>query len=177
MKISLVAAVAQNGIIGKKNDLPWRLPDDMKFFMETTKGHVVILGRKNYESLPPKFQPLPGRTNIIVSRQENYEAPGSFVVNSIKKALEIAIESGETEAMVIGGSEIYALSLEYADRLYITEVLADVDGDVSFPPYNKKEWKEISRLHHEADQRHVYAFDFVVYERIEENLKYGDIDK
>ena len=166
MKISLVAAVALNGVIGKNNDLPWRLPDDMKFFMETTKNHYVILGRKNYESLPAKYQPLPNRTNIIVTRQKEFNAPGCMVVNNMDDALNIARDNGESEVMVIGGAEIYKLALPVADRLYITEVHAEVDGDVRFPAYDKNEWQEVSRVRHAKDQRHPYEFDFVLYERI-----------
>jgi dihydrofolate reductase len=167
MKVSLVAAVAENRVIGKNNDLPWHLPDDMKFFMEVTKGHYVILGRKNYESLPKKFKPLPNRINIIVTRQKDFDAPGCMVVHTMKEALAIARDNGEEEAMVVGGSEIYALALPSADRLYITEVKANVDGDVWFPDFDKKEWNEVSRITHEKDERHAFAFDFVLYERIE----------
>ena len=165
MKVSLVAAVAQNGVIGKNNDLPWRLPDDMKFFMNVTKGHYVILGRKNFESLPEKYKPLPNRTNVVVTRQKDYEAQGCIVVNNIEDALKTARDGNEQEVMVIGGSDIYALALPYAHRLYITEIHADVDGDVHFPQYDKTVWKEISRVQHEKDERHAYAFDFVVYEK------------
>jgi dihydrofolate reductase len=165
MKISLVAAVAKNGVIGKNNDLPWHLPDDMKFFMETTRNHYVILGRKNYESLPKKYKPLPNRINIIVTRQKDFEAPGCMVVNTIKQAMAVARDNGEQEAMVIGGSEIYALALPFADRLYITEIDAEVEGDVRFPDYDKDQWEEISRIQHEKDERHKFAFDFVLYER------------
>lgn len=165
MKISLVAAVALNGVIGKDNDLPWRLPDDMKFFMETTKGHYVILGRKNYESLPPKYKPLPNRTNIVVTRQKEFNAPGCIVVNNMDDAFNIARDNGEHEVMVIGGSEIYKFALPDADKLYITEVQAEVDGDVKFPVFKTSEWKEVSRIHHEKDERHAYSFDFVLYER------------
>ena len=166
MKVSLVAAVASNGVIGRNNDLPWHLPDDMKFFMETTRGHYVILGRKNYESLPKKYQPLPNRPNVVVTRQKDFEAPGCLVVHTIDRALSIARDNGESEAMVIGGSGIYAASLPLADRLYITEIHASVEGDVRFPDYDRDEWKEVSRIHHGKDERHIYAFDFVLYERI-----------
>lgn len=165
MIVSLVAAVAKNLVIGKDNDLPWRLPDDMKFFMDTTKGHYVILGRKNYESLPKKFRPLPDRTNVVITRQENYEAQGALIVHSIEEALNIAALNRESEAMVIGGADIYTLALPLADRLYITEVNAVVDGDVYFPKFDKSKWKEISRVHHPADDRHPHSFDFVVYEK------------
>ena len=165
MKVSLVAAVAQNGVIGKDNDLPWHLPDDMKFFMNVTKGHYVILGRKNFESLPEKYKPLPNRTNVIVTRQQDYKAHGCIVVHSIEDALKVTADGNEQEAMVIGGSDIYALALPYAHRLYITEVHAQVDGDVRFPEFDKSTWKEVSRVPHEKDDRHAYAFDFVVYEK------------
>ncbi len=165
MKVSLVAAVAANGVIGKDNDLPWRLPDDMKFFMGKTKGHHVILGRKNYESLPAKFKPLPERTNIVVTRQKDYEADGCIVVHRFEDALAYAKKNGEHEVMVVGGSDIYKLSLPFADYLYLTEVQAAVDGDVYFPKFDRAVWQEISRKHHPADERHKFAFDFVVYER------------
>ncbi len=165
MKVTLVAAVAANGVIGKDNDLPWRLPDDMKFFMEKTKGHHVILGRKNFESLPAKFRPLPERTNIVVTRQKDYRAPGCVVVHSFDDALKFAADHGEQEVMVLGGSDIYKLSMPYADYLCLTEVDASVEGDVYFPEFDRTQWKEISRRHHPADGRHRYAFDFVLYER------------
>lgn len=165
MKVSLVAAVARNGVIGKNNDLPWHLPDDMKFFMNVTKGHYVILGRKNFESLPEKYKPLPNRTNVVVTRQMGYTAQGCIVVNNIEDALKVAEKGNEQEAMVIGGSDIYALALPYADRLYITEIHADVEGDVVFPEFDKTVWKEVSRVPHQQDERHAYAFDFVVYEK------------
>lgn len=170
MKISLIAAVAENGVIGRDNDLPWHLPDDMKFFMETTKGHYVILGRKNYESLPAKYKPLPNRTNIIVTRRKNFNAPGCLVVHNIDEAIAMARDNGEQEAMVIGGSEIYALALPSADRLYLTEINARVEGDVYFPEFDRKVWKEVSRITHDKDDRHKYAFDFVLYERIDKPL-------
>jgi dihydrofolate reductase len=165
MKISLVAAVAENYVIGKNNDLPWHLPDDMKFFMATTKGHHVILGRKNYESLPEKFKPLPNRSNVVVTRQKDFKAHGCLVVHSIEEAFQIAEENKESEVMVIGGSDIYNLALPYAHRLYLTEINAKVDGDVYFPEFDKTIWKEISRVQHSQDDRHAYSFDFVVYER------------
>lgn len=169
MKVSLVAAVAENGVIGKKNDLPWRLPDDMKFFMEKTRGHHVVLGRKNYESLPEKYKPLPKRINIVLSRSKDYQIPGCHVVNSLEDAFKIAEQNGEHEIMIIGGADIYKLALPHADTLYLTEVKAFVDGDVYFPAFDKNKWAEVSRIPHEKDERHAYAFDFVVYERKSEN--------
>lgn len=166
MIVSLIAAVAQNKTIGKNNDLPWKLPDDMKFFMNTTKNHYVIMGRKNYDSLHEKFRPLPNRTNIVVTRQKDFSAPGCIVVNDLQKALSIAKEGSEQEAFVIGGAEIYKLALANADRLYLTEIDAAVDGDTFFPSFSTNEWREVSRTHHAADDKHKFAFDFVIYDRI-----------
>jgi dihydrofolate reductase len=165
MKISLIAAHAQNRVIGKNNDLPWHLPDDMKYFMTTTQGHYCIMGRKNYDSIPAKFKPLPKRTNIVVTRQRDFQAPGCIVVNAIEDGIALARKNEETEVFIIGGAEIYKTSLSSADRLYLTEIQAVIDGDVYFPEFKKEEWKEVSRQHHPADQRHIYAFDFVIYER------------
>jgi dihydrofolate reductase len=133
--------------------------------MQTTKGHHVIMGRKNYDSLPDKFKPLPHRTNIVVTRQQGYVAPGCTVVNSVEDALDLANRNGEEEVFVIGGAEIYKIALPNADRLYITEIHATVDGDTFFPAFNKAEWKEVSREPHPSDDRHAFAFDIVVYAR------------
>ena len=165
MTISLIAAMAQNRVIGKNNDLPWRLPDDMKFFMQTTKGHHVLMGRKNYDSLGEKFRPLPHRTNIVVTRQKDLKAPGCIIVNSVEKGLGIAVENNEPEIFVIGGAEIYKIALPLADRIYLTEIHARIEGDTFFPEFNKREWQEVSRKPHAADDRHPYAFDFVIYEK------------
>jgi dihydrofolate reductase len=166
MIISLIAALSKNRVIGKDNDLPWHLPDDMKYFMQTTKSHHVIMGRKNYQSIPEKFRPLPNRTNIVVTRQLNFNAPNCTVVNSIEAALEIARYNNEHEVFIIGGAEIYNQGLTSANKLYLTEIEAEIDGDTYFPNFNKSEWREVSRVHHTTDDRHKYAFDFVVYEKI-----------
>jgi dihydrofolate reductase len=165
MIVSMIAAVARNLTIGKDNDLPWKLPDDMKFFMNTTKGHFVIMGRKNYDSLHEKFRPLPNRTNVVVTRQRNFNAPGCMVTHNVNDAIELAKKGNETEAFIIGGAEIYKLAMPDADRLYLTEIEADVEGDTFFPAFSKLEWKETSRAHHPADEKHKFAFDFVVYDR------------
>jgi dihydrofolate reductase len=165
MIVSLIAAMASNRVIGRNNDLPWQLPDDMKYFMQTTKGHHCVMGRKNYDSIPTKFKPLPQRTNIVVTRQKNLEAPGCIVVDSIDKALQIARDNNETETFIIGGAEIYHLGLPHAHRIYLTEIDAAIEGDTYFPEFNHIEWKEASRNHHPADERHAHAFDFVVYEK------------
>ena len=166
MIVSAIAALSRNRVIGKNNDLPWRLPDDMRFFMETTKGHHVVMGRKNYDSLHEKFKPLPQRTNIVITRQEDFKAPGCVILHAVEPALDIARENNETECFIIGGAEIYKLAMPYTTRLYLTEIDAHIDGDTFFPEVDMKQWKEISRKHHPADDRHAYAFDIVVYDRI-----------
>lgn len=165
MRISLIAAVSSNGVIGKGNDLPWHLPDDMRYFMVTTKGHPVIMGRRNYASIPEKYRPLPGRTNIVVTRQPGFSAPGCIVVNSPEAALDAAAATGIEEVFVIGGGELYTALLGVADRLYLTEIDSAVEGDTYFPEFAREQWQETSRQHHPADDRHRYAFDFVVYDR------------
>jgi dihydrofolate reductase len=156
MIISLIAALSKNRVIGKNNDLPWRLPDDMKYFMETTKGHCVIMGRKNYESIPHKFRPLPDRTNIVVTRQKAFKAEGCIVVDSLQDALGTARQKSEKEVFVIGGAEIYKLA-------YLTEINTEIEGDTYFPLFDESTFKEQSRKHHNADSKHAFAFDFVIY--------------
>lgn len=165
MTISLIAAVAQNRVIGKENDLPWRLPDDMKYFMQTTSGHHVLMGRKNYDSLPDKFKPLPNRINIVVTRQNNFIASGCTLVSSIEKGIDLALENNETELFVIGGAQIYKQSLERANYLYLTEINAEIEGDTYFPSFEPNDWEEVSRKHHGIDDKHRYSFDFVIYKR------------
>jgi dihydrofolate reductase len=166
MIISMIAAVAENGVIGKDNDLVWNLPDDMRYFVEKTRGRHVIMGRKNFESIPEKFRPLPNRPNIILSRNTAYHADGCTTVDNLSAALNIAKESEEYEAFIIGGAQIYQMGLEYADRMYITEVKGSFEGDTFFPEFDKSIWKETSRISHEKDERHDFAFDFVTYEKV-----------
>jgi dihydrofolate reductase len=165
MTISLIAALSRNLVIGRNNDLPWHLPDDMKYFMQTTKGHYVIMGRKNYDSIPEKFRPLPNRTNIVVTRQQGLKLPNCTVVHSLEEAVAIAREAGEKELFIIGGAAIYQLGMPLANRLYLTEIDATIDGDTYFPEFQKSLWKEVSRQHHPTDDRHAFPFDFVIYER------------
>ena len=161
----MIAAVAENGVIGKDNDLVWNLPDDMRYFVEKTKGRHVIMGRRNFESIPEKFRPLPNRPNIILSRNAAYHAEGCTTVTDLASALDIAKNSQESEAFIIGGAQIYKMGFEHADRMYITEVKASFEGDTFFPEFDKSIWKETSRTTHAKDERHDFAFDFVVYEK------------
>jgi dihydrofolate reductase len=166
MIVSAIAALSKNKVIGKDNDLPWRLPDDMKFFMQTTKGHHVVMGRRNYDSLHEKYKPLPQRTNIVITRQKDFIASGCMVLHAVEPALEIAEKNAEQECFIIGGAEIYKLAMPYTTRLYMTEIDAVIEGDTYFPDIKKEEWKEVSRKHHPADDRHAYAFDIAVYDRV-----------
>ena len=168
MIVSAIAAVAENGVIGRDGDLPWHLPDDLRFFQQTTRGHHVITGRRNYESIPPKYRPLKDRVNIVVTRSRGYEAPGAVVTHSLDGALAHAREHGETEAFIIGGGQIYheAFDRKLVDRIYLTRVHAQVEGDTRFPVMEAGVWSEILREEHPADERHAHAFSIVILERI-----------
>ena len=166
MRVSIIAAVANNLVIGRDNDLAWHLPDDMQFFKETTTGHHVIMGRKNYESIPDKYRPLPGRTNIIVTHNSNFKAEECVVVNSINDAIECASKAGEEEAFIIGGGEIYRQSIDLTDRMYITKVDAEVEGDTYFPEFNENDWNSKKLSTHGADERHEYAYSIWQYDKI-----------
>lgn len=168
MRISIIVAVASNGVIGRDNDLVWRLRDDMKFFSETTRGHVVITGRKNYESIPEKFRPLPHRTNIVVTRNTEYAAPGAQVVHSLQAALDAAEATGAAEAFVIGGGEIYRQALERGDvsRVLLTHVQAKPEGDTFFDlAAVATGWDRVPLGRFEADDRNEHAFEMIEYTR------------
>ena len=167
MIVSLIVAVSKNGVIGKDNDLIWHLPKDMRFFKETTMGHHVIMGRKNFESIPHKYSPLPNRTNVIITRQADYIAEGCVVVNSVEAALEIAKQNGDTEPFIIGGGQIYKIALEQklVDKIYLTKVYHSFEGDTFFPELNA-EWKEKERIDHKADEKHAYCYSFFTFEKI-----------
>ncbi len=156
-RIYLVAAVAANGIIGAKGQLPWRLPEDLKHFKQLTMGHPIIMGRRTWESLKG---PLPGRDNIVVTRRPGYDAPGAAIASSLEAALALCL--GETVVFVIGGSQLFAESLPIAAGLVMTEIDRDFEGDTRFPHYDRSRWKESQR------ERHVTAdgmkYDFVLYE-------------
>ncbi len=155
MRVSLIGAVAENGVIGRNNDLPWTIKDDMRFFVQKTKGHVVIMGRRNFESFG---KPLRDRTNIVVSRKEGLLVSGCLVVSSVERALVLAEDGGEEEAFVMGGAEIYRLALPYAQTFYRTRVLAEVPGDVFFPEFDESAWKKRELFRQEQDDRNEHAF-------------------
>lgn len=157
-RIYLVAAVAANGIIGANGKLPWHLPEDLKHFKNLTLGHPVIMGRRTWESIA---RPLPGRANIVVTRQPGYVAAGGAVATSLEAAL--ALCAGETVAFVIGGNQLYATALPVADGLVMTEIHRDYEGDARFPDWDRSQWKETQRLPHTTADG--LRFDFVRYER------------
>jgi dihydrofolate reductase len=159
--ISIIAAVAENGVIGRNNALPWRLPADLRRVRQLTTGHHIILGRKNYESLN---KPLPDRVNIVVTRNPDYQAPGCVVVHSLSDALAQSRE--DSEVFIFGGAELYAQALGFADRMHLTLVHADVEGDVYFPTFDRNAWREIARERHEPDEKNPYAYTFLTLERI-----------
>ena len=173
MKISLIAAVAENGVVGRDNRLPWQLPEDLQYFKRTTMGKPILMGRKTYDSIG---RPLPGRANIVVSRQPGLLREGAHVVADVSAgialAAELQAESGSDELMIIGGAEIYALCLPLAQRLYLTEVAAVVAGDVCFPDWDRGQWRECFREHHSGSGENCFdcSFDysFVIYERREQ---------
>ena len=158
--LTLIAAVSRNGIIGRDNALPWHLPADLRHFKELTTGHAVIMGRKTWESLPEKFRPLPGRQNIVVTRNASFQAPGADVATSLPAAL--ALTKGH-EAFVIGGAELYSAALPLAERLQLTEIDADYEGDTWFPARDPQEWVETARASHRDETGPAYAF--VRYDR------------
>jgi dihydrofolate reductase len=160
MRISLIAAVADNQVIGRDNRLPWRLSADLQHFKRVTMGKPVIMGRRTWESIG---KPLPGRMNIVVTRDPTFQAAGCVAVHGIEQALQAA--TGAEEVMFIGGAELYAQVLPRTDRLYLTEVRAEVEGNAWFPDVNWEDWVEVEREPHRADESNEYDYDFVVLDR------------
>ena len=158
--ISIIVAMAENRVIGVNNTLPWRLPADLRHFRHVTTGHHVIMGRRNYESIG---RPLPDRTNIVITRNPAYQAPGCRVKHSLADALRDIQD--DPEVFIIGGAEIYRQAIGGADRIYLTLVHADISGDTFFPEFDVREWRETSRARHEADEKNPYAYSFVTYDR------------
>ncbi|MBK8989136.1 MAG: dihydrofolate reductase [Chloroflexi bacterium] len=162
MIISLIAAMDKNRMIGQNGRLPWRLPADMQHFVALTMGKPVIVGRKTYDSIQPKYKPLHGRTNIILTHSLDYAAPGCIVVHTIDEALAAAGDA--PEVMVIGGANTYEQFLPLADRLYLTIIHAEFDGDAAFPPYDATAWRVTSDEAHLADDKNPYRYQFLTLE-------------
>lgn len=163
MKISIIVAKASNNVIGKDNELVWRLSSDLKRFKYLTTGHCIIMGRKTYDSIG---KPLPNRTSIVVTKNRDFSLPsGHFVVHSLEEAVQVAIGTGQDLAFIIGGAEIYSQSMEIADELIITEVHANPDGDAFFPEIDQDRWEKISEENFQKDESNQFDFDVVVYKR------------
>jgi dihydrofolate reductase len=160
MTVSLVVAAAKNNVIGRDGELPWHLPDDLRHFKRLTTGKPIIMGRRTFESIG---RPLPDRHNIVMTRDPDYAAAGCDVVTSVSDALKLA--GDDSEVMVIGGGQVYLDFLHRADRIYMTRVQAEIDGDTYFPEIDPNEWQLVSSEHHDADEKNAYAFEMMVFER------------
>ncbi|PHZ84956.1 dihydrofolate reductase [Paremcibacter congregatus] len=167
VKLSMIVAVAENGVIGKDNDLPWKISSDMKYFKETTMGKPVIMGRKTFQSIG---RPLPGRTNIVITRDTGFAPEGVIPAFTLEMALEVgkslAEAKGLDEVMVIGGAEIYKLCLPDADRLYLTRVHGDVEGDATFPELDPEDWLESNSTRHKAGEKDSHDYSLIVLDRV-----------
>jgi dihydrofolate reductase len=163
MRISIIVAVAENGVIGRGGQLPWRLSADLRRFKHLTMGHTIIMGRRTWESIG---RPLPGRRTVVVTRQPNYrlEDPAVKVAPNLEQALKIA-ENADDEAFIVGGAELYRAALCGADRMYLTRVGAEIDGDTFFPEVDWGEWRLIDSDQHNVDAKNEYAFTVETYER------------
>lgn len=159
--ISLIVAMARNRVIGAKNALPWHLPSDLKHFKVLTMGHHIVMGRKTYESIG---RPLPGRTSVVVTRNADYAPPGVITVNSLEAAISAC--GNDSEIFVIGGAQLYRQAIALADRIYLTEIDADISGDAYFTELDGKQWLETERASHIQDENNPYSYHFVVYDRI-----------
>ena len=169
-RIAYVVAIDANRLIGRDNALPWRLPDDMRWFRAQTMGKPCIMGRKTYDSLPDRIRPLPGRLNIVVTRNRDYQAPGAIVVHSVAEALAAA--GAAEEVIIVGGADLFDELMPRVDRLYLTQVHGAVAAqpgahDVFFPDFAAGEWREVYREHHPADERHPFPFTWLILERKE----------
>lgn len=158
--VSIIVAIAQNGTIGDKNSLLWHIKEDMRFFRTTTSGHAVVMGRKTFESLGSR--PLPKRTNIVITRADR-AFEGALTAHSLEEAIRLA--EGDEEIFIIGGAQIYREALRVADRMYITRVMHDYEGDTSFPDIDLSEWELVAEEKHDRGEEYEYPFAFLTYER------------
>jgi dihydrofolate reductase len=163
MIISLVVAASENNVIGKNNRLLWHLPKDMKFFKNVTWAMPIVMGRKTFESMGGK--PLPGRKNIVITRQPGWNAEGVSVVNGVDAAAALAEELNYKEIFIIGGGEIYLIAFDRANKIYMTRVHAELEGDTYFPVIEKNDWTLVNNVDNPGDEKHAYAFSFQVWER------------
>ena len=161
MTVSIIVAMAENGVIGRDMDLPWHISADLKRFKALTMGHHIVMGRKTFESIG---RLLPGRTTVIVTRQSDYQVDGAVIVNSLEAAQAAATD--DSELFIIGGGQVYEIALPLADRLHVTRVHTEVDGDTSFPAIDWDQWELVSAERHGADEKNDYDFTFESYRRM-----------
>jgi dihydrofolate reductase len=162
MRVSIIVAAAENGVIGRGGTLPWHLADDLRRFKQLTMGHTIVMGRRTWESIA---RPLPGRRMIVVSRRSDYHAGDAQVVASLKGALSLAQAAGDSEALVIGGAELFREALSFAQRLYLTRVRAEVEGDTYLPEIDWVQWRLVESEPYAADKDNDFPFDFQIYDR------------
>jgi len=163
MSLSIIVAMSENRVIGANNQLPWHLPEDLKYFKRITMGHPIIMGRKTFESIG---RPLPGRANIVVTRQPDWSVPGVIVAANIEDALRQAVrEDADQEVFIIGGGELFRQTLNKVSRLYLTQVHAHVDGDAFFPDFQREQWREVERVDYDSDQKNPHDYSFIVLDR------------
>ena len=162
MRLSIIAAMSANRVIGRNNSLPWKLPADLKRFKNLTMGHHLLMGRKTFESIG---QPLPGRTTVVITRQTRYSPTGALVAHSIEQALQLAAQ--DSEVFVAGGAQIYQQMLPRADRLYLTSLDKEFEGDSTFPDFDESDWQLIFQENRGPDEKNAYHYSFLTYERIE----------
>jgi dihydrofolate reductase len=163
MRISIIVAASENNVIGINNMLPWRLPLDLKYFKSTTLGKPIVMGRKTFDSLG---KPLPGRPNIVITRQADFQPEGAYIVRSVEEGVEKATSFGGDELFITGGSQIFEQAWPLVERIYLTRVYAVVHGDAFFPQLDGAEFELVSDERHEADEKNEYPFSFQVWERI-----------
>jgi dihydrofolate reductase len=163
MRLSIIAALSTNNVIGRDNAVPWRQSTDMKRYKALTMGHHLITGRKTYESVG---RPLPGRITVVVTRDREYQPEGVTVVGSLEEAFRIAQQAGDDEAFINGGAQVYEQSMHRADRMYLTRIHAEIEGDTFFPEFDDvSEWQLVDSEHFEADEKNEYPYSFLTYER------------
>ena len=163
MIVSAIVAATENWVIGKGNEIPWYLSNDFKHFKKTTMGHHIIMGRHTYISIG---RPLPKRTNIILTRNPFYVVQNCLIAHSVQEALELAFDNGETEAFIIGGGKVYEQALPFLDKVYLTVVHTELEGDTYFPVLNSDDWQEVSSERHSADEKNDFDYSFKLFERI-----------
>ncbi len=162
MIISQIVAVSFNHVIGVNRGLPWHMPTDMKYFKEKTWGHHIVMGRRNYKV---EGRALPGRVNIVLTHNPDYKIPDGIVVHSLKDAISITEDAGETELFIAGGEDIYKLAMPVTDRIYLTHIHTEVEGDTFYPELDSDVWKEVSCISYKKDDQNPFDYDFLVYER------------